>query len=842
MEKHSLNGTWKIRWSTGQRGGTPYVLKHTDEHDTDFEIRGLRRELPGKYDERGWLDATVPGEIHLDLMKHGLLDDPYVGTNVFKARWVEECVWHYRRMFDAPTMALSGRAVLKFDGIDLTSIIYLNGEEIGRHNNAFMPCLIDVTGKLKPKDNELLVRVESGLFDVCDKPIRGYKTATATMDVLLHKRIWIRKPQSQTEWDWSPRLLNVGLFGDVSLLCDGTVVVSQASIRQKVSEDLSYAVIEGRIFPATTTNKPLRLVIETDGKREEQIINDIGAEGTGVSLRLDNPRLWWPIGYGEQPLYPVTLTLYDGDRVVYCHKQSVGLRFVKVKQPPHPKKGHYFIIEINNVPIFFKGANFVPCDMITAAITKERYETLIDRAIEANFNMLRVWGGGMYESDDFYSFCDKKGVLVWQEFISACGEPPTKDDEVLLENIKQEAIFNLRRLSSYASLVVWCGNNEITPYESDLYMKVLPELVAKEDPDKYYQPASPYTANELEFAPKYDNWYEFAGDQHPWEVGFTEKDHRKYRQMECRFPNEGGILGPPSYKTLLDCTDDIADFTSTMSWAVHDNMEHSWKVGSSPDEDVIFWLNLRPQDMTMEEYVMGGGYVQGEGLTDYIDNFRRRKFDSASAIFWMFNDCWPCSRSWTIVDYHLNRTQSFYHVKRAFNPLRVVPVRKEDGSVCVYGVNGTMNKFSGKLRFGVFTCDGKILSDEMKEIDIPENCSVPIATISDDKVSNFKYIPFAILLDDNGEEISRNRLLELKFFEYPLRKPAINIKYDGDDTILESDDFVMGVCLDLNGETSLTDDHFDLYPHIPYRVKNQHIEKIYGNINELLLLYDRIEN
>ncbi len=842
MEKHSLNGTWKIHWSTGQRGGTPYVLKNVDESEYSNEILGLKRSLPGKYNERGWIDATVPGEIHLDLMRQGLLDDPYVDINIFKARWVEECVWHYRRTFDAPQGALNGKAVLRFDGIDLTSIIYLNGKEIGRHNNAFMPCLIDVTGQLKAIGNELLVRVESGLFDVCDKPIREYKTATATMDVLLHKRIWMRKPQSHTEWDWSPRLLNVGLFGGVSLLYDEDVVISQATLRQQVKEDLSSAVIEGRIFPAIESDKAYRLVIETDSKREEKIVDGIGEEGIGISVNIENPRLWWPIGYGEQPLYPVTLTLYDGDREVYCHKQSVGLRYVNVKQPPHPKEGHYFIIEINNVPIFFKGANLVPCDMITAAITKERYETLVDRAIEANFNVLRVWGGGLYESDDFYSICDQKGIMVWQEFISACGEPPTWEDNVLLENIKQEAIFNLRRLSSYASLVVWCGNNEITPYESSLYMEVLPQLVEKEDPEKYYQPSSPYTDNSLEFAPENDNWYHLAGDQHPWEVGFTEKDHRKYREMECRFPNEGGILGPTSLRTLKDCTDDIPDFNSTMSWEVHDNMEHYWKEGTSPDCDVKFWLDLFPQDTTLKEYVMGGGYVQGEGLSDYIDNFRRRKFESASAIFWMYNDCWPCSRSWTIVDYYLNRTPSFYHVKRAFNPLRVVLVRESDGGVCIYGVNGTMNDFSGTLKFGVFTCDGSILFNQEKKVEIKKNCSAPIAYISADKATDLSYIPFAVLLNTNGEEISRNRLLELRYFEYDLKKPNIKIEYDGEDTILTSVTFVMGVCLDLEGEKPLYDNLFDLYPNIPYIIKNHHIDKIIDTVNELLLRYHRIKN
>ncbi len=834
MSMQSLNGVWKIRWSTGQRGGDPFVIKHTDDHDHMSELKGLPRELPGHYTGRGWLDAVVPGDVHLDLMRLGLLDDPYIGINVFKARWVEECVWHYRRTFDAPPEALNGYAVLRFGGIDLNAIVYLNGEEIGRHDNAFTPCLLDVTGKLKPTDNELLVRVESGLFAVSDHSMRNAFTSTGSVDQLLHKRLFMRKPQSHTEWDWSPRLLNVGLYGDVSLEYDGSAVIAQASLRQQVSPDLTSAVIEGRLFPACGGDAgDYRLVIEADGRREERRFDRLPDAGIGVAVTVSSPRLWWPVGYGDQPLYPVTLTLFDGKREVFRHEQAVGLRHVEVRQPPHPVEGYYFIVEINRTPVFFKGGNFVPNDMITAAITKERYDRLTDLALEANFNMLRVWGGGLYESDDFYALCDRKGILVWQEFISACGQMP--DDPAFTKELIAEATWQLRRLSAYASLVIWCGNNEISPYQTPLYMRFYPALVAREDPEKYYQPASPYTANDLEFAPKDSCGYDYAGDQHPWAIGFLDKDHRKYRQMACRFPNEGGILGPTSLPTVRSCTEEGPGYAQTMSWEVHDNMEHFWKEGSSPDEDARFWLQLTPDDLTLPEYVLGGGYVQGEGLAEYIDNFRRREFDSASAVFWMFNDCWPCPRSWTIVDYRLNRTPAFYAVRRAFAPLRVVPVRTGDGSIAVYGVNGTLQPETAALRFGVFTCGGTYRYDRTEEVTLPPNASAVLAVIPAEAAADPADIPFAVLTDRAGNEICRNRLLDLRYFEYPLKPPHIRVTRDGNDTVLEADSFVMGVCLDLNGETPLADNLFDLFPHMPYRLKDQPDAAVEDTINALLL-------
>ena len=842
MTTLSLNGEWKIRWSTGQRGGTPYVVKHADDHDHLNEVRGVPRKLPGSYNGRGWLDATVPGEVHLDLMEQGLLDNPYIGINIFKARWVEECIWHYRRIFDMPETALLGKTALTFKGLDLTAIIYLNGEEIGRHNNSFCACVLDVTGKLKPKDNELLVRLESGLFDVSDRPIRKSFTASGSMDILLHKRLWLRKPQSQTEWDWSPRLLNVGITDDVYLSFDNNVVIAQTSVRQRVSDDLSSATIEGRLFPVCAGEKVgrYRIVIEAGGKQGEAVFHEIPAEGFHASVSVENPALWYPVGYGAQNLYSVKLTLYADGRLVYEHNATTGLRHIQVEQTEHPVKGHYFIIRVNHIPVFFKGANFVPNDIITAAITRERYDKLTDMALEANFNILRIWGGGLYEADDFYELCDRKGILIWQEFISACGSMPIEDAE-FLQNLKQEAIYNLRRLSVHPSLIVWCGNNEISPYTSPLYMDIYPRLVAEEDPEKYYQPSSPYTSNDLKNAPNDNCEWDWAGDQHPWSVGFLNKDHRDYRQMECRFPNEGGILGPVSLPTILECTDGQGNYTDSMSWEVHDNMEHFWKDGSSPDEDTAFWLNLRPADLCLPEYVFGGGFVQGEGLSDYIDNFRRRAFDSSSAIFWMFNDCWPCARSWTIVDYHLNRTPSFCHVKRAFQPLRVVLAQDNHlDDVQIFGINGTMESFEGKLRYGVFTCDGQILMEKTIAVKLPSNGALPVEIIPAALVGGAA-IPFAVLYDTDEREISRNRLLNLRYFEYPLAKPDIHITQQEDSVIFLSDTYTMGICLDLHGEQSLEDNMFDLYPKMPYKIHMDYLPTVQFTINNLLRQHGKLE-
>lgn len=832
MTGQSLNGTWKLCWSTGQRGGTPYVLKHPDDREWMWEIRGKKRTLPGRPENARWMEAAVPGEVHLDLLREGVLDDPYVRGNVLKARWVEECVWHYYRVFTPSPEALQGRACLRFDGLSLTAIVYLNGEEIARHSNSFYPLIIDVTGRLREGENELLVRLESGLFEVCDRPIRDSWVASGTVDILLHKRLWMRCPQSHTEWDWSPRLLNVGIQGGAALLSDPQAVITDAAVSCEVRDDLSAAAVRGRVFPAPGTRAAGRFTLElTVGDQTvSRELDGLSEEPPEAELTVERPRLWYPAGYGDQPLYPVALRLRQGDRVVYEKRTQTGFRHVRVDQSPHPQGGRYFVVHINGLPVFLKGANLVPADMITAAITPQRYETLVDRALEAHFNALRVWGGGLYEAEEFYDLCNRRGILVWQEFISACGDLPVEDDG-LREDMIREIRYQARRLSRHPSLFAWCGNNEIPPYGIDWYMDTLPMLIHREDPEKYYQPSSPYT--DPEGAASADIWEENSGDQHPWSVGFLNKDHRDYRRMVCRFPNEGGILGPVSLPTMLDCVKPGEGYSRSFAWQVHDNMLAFQKDGSSPDDDTDFWLRLRPEDLTLEEYVFAGGFVQGEGLSDYADNFRRRMFDSACAIFWMYNDCWPCVRSWTIVDYRLNRTPGFYPVKRAFAPVRVV-LAEEEGGAAVYGVNGTLEPVEAVLRFGAFRCGGSYLRDESREVILPPNGSIRLAWF-DGWREEPPAVPFALLTDAAGRELSRNRLLTHRYWEYPLRPAALRRREAEGRTVWEADGFVLGVCLDLDGVQPLPDNLFDVFPGIPTVLEGSGLPPVRYTVNDLLI-------
>jgi beta-mannosidase len=811
----SLAGDWQLRWYDGQRGDTQArILSEQPE---------MHRALLGR----------VPGSVHLDLMRAGLLDDPNTGLNVLKARWVEENFWHYRRAFTAPALAEGERAYLYFEALDLVAAVYLNGQEVGRHANAFYPCRLDVTAALRAGENTLLVTLEAGLYHTADRPSAGYGMNPCDP---LHKRNWLRTTQSTFAWDWSPLLLNIGIRGGVRLeICRAARLETLVALAE-LSPDLRKGQVTARLFVeglGAETRTGL-LSVEVDGQvftRQVQV--QPGLHPIEVQAEVADPRLWWPVNHGEQALYSVSVSL-ELDGQVFAAQRRVGFRRVEVDQSKHPLSGSYFIIKVNGKPIFCKGGNLVPADLIFARIDRERYAMLVDRALESNSNLLRVWGGGLYESDDFYALCDEKGILVWQEFIFACAKYPTTD-EAFLADIKREAAYQVRRLACHPSLVAWCGNNELEwgnwgwGYEKGvahpdyaLFHFVLPRILRAEDGTRYYQPSSPFSPD-LGF-PNADE----AGDQHPWSVGFHNIDFRDYRAMACRFPNEGGFLGPTALPTMRACLegagssltgspfDTLTGAQASFAWETHENAIAYVGDQTHPDRALRFWLGKDPREMTLETFTYYSGLVQGMALEDYIRNFRRRMFDSASAIFWMYNDVWPATRSWTIVDYYGRRTPAFHPVRRAFQPLRAA-LAVEGDRVLVYGVNEGP-AWNGELYCGLTALAGGMPLELCQQASLPANASVllaefPLETWKQHGVES--HAAFARLCS-GVRLVSQDVLLLPTFAEMSWPKAEVILSQTGDTVTFTSASFAWRVCIDLDGELPLPDNFFDLLPGIPY--------------------------
>ena len=802
MKYISLDGIWKCKHAGGYRG-------------SEGEWPGMQRWIPT-------YDVTVPGTVQ-EAMEH-LTGDVHYGHNVLNARWIEEETWLLSRTFtlDESALAEGNRVRLVFEGLDLYAEVFVNGKRVGEHHNYYTPYRVDVTDVVIAGENRLDVKLESGLLANAFKPAggkHGYQREQAM------RRNFCRSPQSAFEWDWSPRLLNVGIVRPCRIEI-GAFFADEISVFHDLNEDYSRATLRIRQFltvPVACSATVEATVLET-GDSATWSGGVAGKMHVPLTLTLDNPKLWYPRNHGEPYRYTLRLVVKNADtgEIISEREQKVGLRHVEIDQSPTPDGGRLFRLKINGHQVFTKGANMIPLDILFSRLTRDAYEVVIDRAVEANFNALRVWGGGVYETDDFYDLCDERGLIVWQDFIGACANYPA-DDRDFVMNYREEIAYNLRRMSPYASAVIYCGNNEIdwqmqaghllhTYTCAGLYYSAVPKIMHIEGDNHYYQPSSPFSP---------DGWEandSRVGDQHPWSIGFGDRDYFKYRTMDCRFPNEGGILGPTSLPNMMAALGEGQKYMHSFDFKVHDN--------SIADQDRCaperlleekLGMTIGLGEMSIPDYVYYGGFLQGEGLTEYILNFRRRMSTTTdSAIFWMYEDCWPATRSWTIVDYLRNRTPSFVPVKRAFAPIVVDIVSDGAGGFDIYGVNEYLTEQTLTLRYAapLPTGEGEWT---VKDVTLPANGSVVIAHLSADELRE-GCIPCAVL-EQNGEIIARRRFVDKPYQTLGLPKPEIRVEIADGVATYTADSFVFGVCLDLDGDdAALSDNFFDLFPGIPHRV------------------------
>lgn len=808
MNRIDLCGRWSLIGGSGVRGAV-------------FEYPAAQTHLPH-------YDYLVPGTVQEAM--EAFTGDVRYAHNCLAARFIEEQLWHASRTFTVPEELIGRRMRLRFEGLDLVARVFVNGAEVGRHNNFYTPAAFDITERVHAGENTLSVVLESGLFYAGWKDVNGYADFQGVTTPLT-RRVWLRKIQSSFEWDWSPRLLNVGIYKPCYIEVSEGIFADESRIFARLDEDLARGRVEITQFVTAQTPCAYSMtaeILETGETKTVEAQANPGVGSVSVTLPVDAPRLWYPRNYGEQALYTVRITLRCGQSVRVIEKKT-GFRRVQILTPPHPDGGRYFILNINGVNVFAKGGNMVPIDLLASRFTREAYAVLLSRAEECNFNALRVWGGGLYETDDFYELCDERGILVWQDFVNACANYPAQDPE-FFANYHEEIVHTIRRLSPHPALCIYTGNNEIDWQtgsmppdakrypDAALYYWELPRALCAEGDDRYYQPSSPYSLPQDSCDPNDDR----CGDQHPWQIGFTNRDYFGYRNMVCRFPNEGGILGPTSRANILSCLGEGQRFIKSFDWQLHDNSIAD-TTGANPDCYLTERLHRSIEGMSIEEYVYYGGFCQGEGLTEYILNFRRRMYSSASAIFWMYNDCWPAVRSWTVVDYAKNRTPSFHPVRRAFAPVAVDVVRDGD-AFTVYAINDRLHARRARLEYGAFTPDGVYTRRETVEIEIPANASFAAARFTLSGCAEKREIPYAVL-EAEGEPVARRRFVDVPYDQLGLEQTTITVRREGDYTLYCAPKPVLGVCVDLDGirgeaDGGPADNFFDLYPGMEYRVKN----------------------
>ena len=666
----------------------------------------------------GWMPTPVPGDIHQGLVAAGRIPEPLLGLNTSKCAWTESRSWWYRTAFTASPAWLAAEVVeLELNGLDAQAEIFLNGVHLGSHRNAFRPFVADVRPRLVVGRNVLLVRLSAGVEEVTelemDEP-DGVRAGTEANNGRPERgdprRALVRKPQYSWGWDWSPRCATTAIGGAVTLR-----VMSGACIRNvalhPVSHTADVAVVKAvvtveRFHYYQTTNGTLTLTLtDAAGKAvrvEKATLLRSGLNFLELLISMPAPRLWWPNGVGEQHLYSVaaTLELPSGEALALPPFRW-GLRFLELDT------AGVFAVKVNGQRVFCKGANWIPADTLYARTAAATYETLVRQAHEANFTMLRVWGGGLYEPEAFYDACDRYGILLWHDFMFACAPYPDHREDFRRE-VELEADYQTRRLQRHACLALWSGSNENqwgfrdwwrerTRGGAIAYNYILPEAVRRNSPEIPYWNGSPYGGE----APNCEE----VGDRHHWQDCMMNPDMQKritpeeFDRCNALFISEFGYIGAPCRETIETYLDGAPPERQGDVWHHHTNTFEKGTVAAGVRKHY-----LDPEGLSLDDYILTSGLVQGLMYSYSLESMRVRP-NCHGGLFWMYEDCWG-EVGWTIVDYSRRRKISWYFVRRTFAPLRLILRPGASGAVRVVLANDTREPESFQLEYGYVRLDG----------------------------------------------------------------------------------------------------------------------------------------
>ena len=667
-----------------------------------------------------WWPATVPGGAHTDLLALGRIPDPFVGDNEHRVQWVAEADWEYRYQFAVtPELLRQAHIWLICDGLDTLATVSLNGRELGRAENMFRQYRWDVKPLLKAGENDLRI--------VFDSPVRfaAVQQAIRTMPSVsqaIQGGPYLRKAPCQFGWDWGPQLPPIGVWKDIRLEGYEGAHIAEVHLSQQHARDqvTVEALVTVQSWDETPRSAVMRLVAP-DGQVFETRAAVTPGNDSKLQVIIPSPQIWWPNGYGAQPLYRVSVELHQADILLEQREYRLGLRTIELRQEPD-EWGRSFTFVVNGLPIFAKGSNWIPADSFPTRITAEHLEALIRSAAETHHNMLRVWGGGFYEDERFYDLCDRYGILVWQEFIFSCSVYPL-DDPGFLENVRAEVVENIRRLRHRASLALWCGNNEMEwgwvdwnwdkPELQDLkaaydrfFHHTLPEWCAAEDPDHAYWPSSPSSGVPFE-----DPNGQRQGDAHYWDVWHGRKPFTAYRSQYPRFMSEFGFQALPPLET-------IRTYAAEPDWNMTSYiMEQHQKNASGNALMVGQMLDTFRLPNDFESLVYLSMVLQAEGIRYGVEHWRRHALAQhtrrvSGTLYWQLNDCWPVA-SWSSLDYFGRWKALHYAARRFYAPLLL---SIEDAPPCqsIFLSSDLLEEWQGSAHWALTTLDDKMLASGEK--------------------------------------------------------------------------------------------------------------------------------
>jgi beta-mannosidase len=647
------------------------MLRTTPLHDR-WQLAARRWLSPGKLGTSPieWLPATVPGHVHLDLARHRVIPDPFRGLHELGVQWVDEEDWIYRTTFELTPDPALPRRLLRFEGLDTVAAVFLDGAEVARHDDMFVPLEVDLGDRLLPGVHELRVELCSAVRVGRERRARyfaaeGLDPATLRFD----EQAFVRKAQYMFGWDWGPRLVSAGLWQPVVLIEHaGRLIDVRARQRHLPGGDVELTVTSTH-DPAGGAGDDLTALHFLEGR--EAPLRD------GEPVVLRQPERWSPAGLGPQRLHRLETFLVPagvGDRTGAeaaardRRTTRLGLREVRLVQAPDAA-GSSFELEVNGQPVWCVGANWIPDHSFPSAVTPRSVRAQLLRARAMNMNMLRVWGGGLYESEAFYDACDELGILVWQDFPYACSHYP--DDAAALEAARAEAVSAVRRLRAHPSLALWCGNNENQVMFQDrwggadrhpprlhgqaIYDRVLPEVLAAEDPERPYVAGSPLGGARINAGG--------AGDQHCWDVWHGRGDWRFYTDSTARFCSEFGFAAAPGHAALRRMF--AGGDTDPLRLPPGDRVARWHDKTGKPGFRELVELHYPPA-RDLEEWAYFSQLDQRDALRHGVEHWRRSAL-CRGALVWQLNDCWPV-QSWAVVDVQGEWKCAAFELRRLYAP------------------------------------------------------------------------------------------------------------------------------------------------------------------------------
>lgn len=762
--------------------------------------------------------AEVPGSVYHDLLTAGRIPDPFYRDNETEALKLMEYDFHYSRAFQVDGELLDcGAVLLRCEGLDTLAAVYINGAEAGRADNMHRVWEFDVKDLLREGENNIAVHFASPTRFIRES--YAADPADGTADA-MEGFPSLRKAHCMFGWDWGPRLPDAGIWRDISLIGVDTARIRDVLVKQFHEDGRAALEIDTHIIRLTDAPAEVRVsVTAPDG-------TVLTGAGETCQIEVPDPWLWWPAGYGGQPLYRVEAELVSGGTRLDGWSRRIGLRTMTVSRVKS-EHGESFSHCVNGVDVFAMGMDYIPEDNLLPRVTPERTRRLLEDARAANVNTIRVWGGGYYPDDYFYDICDELGLLVWQDFMFACAVYNLTD--AFEETITAEFVDNIRRLRSHPSLALWCGNNEMEQFagsglwiramrqKSDyikMFQYIIPKVLKAEDPQAFYWPSSPSSGGDFD-----EPGDPSRGDVHDWDVWHGLKPFTDYRNYLFSYVSEFGFQSFP-------CMETIESFTLPEDRNVFSYIMEKHQRNAAANGRIVTYLSqnyLYPA--TLDKLVYASQLLQAQAMQYGVEHWRRNRGRCMGAVIWQLNDCWPVA-SWAGIDYFGRWKALQYYAKRFFAPVLVSCheeglVNQEDISVNTEHIdprktarlnvsNETMEAFAGRIDWSLRRPDASVVEEGSFDAAVPALAAVWLPEQDFTKYGPYDCYYAYRLTDRAGRTVGEGSVLFCAPKHFRFQDPALTVRLEGNEAVVTASAYARSVEIQCGPDILLEDNYFDM--------------------------------